>query len=138
MCGGYSANSVYSTSGGATQPQAVGLCQTSEGPIGCTGSFVGSFQWSCSNGKTESMEAILLLHPDGMSEIAGASDTRGKMDSSGRVLVETVNESKTGRWEAQYSRVPAGGGATKAAGSGRSFEKNTVHGVECTGTFVLR
>jgi hypothetical protein len=118
----------------------VGVCQTSAGPIGCTGSFPADYTADCDGQDRFAGQAMLMLHPDGMTEFAGAAGTKGKMDANGRVSVESADEWTVSRWEAQYSRVPAGGGATKAAGGGRSYTKTTAGTtvVVCTGTFVVR
>ncbi|MEY4429122.1 MAG: hypothetical protein RLZZ182_1811, partial [Pseudomonadota bacterium] len=127
---------------------AQGACQTTEGPIGCTGTFVGTIHLACDGGVAPgTYTSTLTLRANGSAELQvpapGAQPfvVVGVMDRSGKVQVDRQEPGVRHRWVGQFGRVAAGAGAARLSGSG-NYEAHInivdVRITRCTGQFTLR
>lgn len=135
----------------AAVPTGDGVCLTSEGPLRCTGRFIGTYRMTCTRQAPTPIQeggpAAVVLARDGSVEmlIPRSNDTpfsvKGQISSAGQV---NININRPGvenqQWVANLRVVAAAQGLRTVNGSGTykaSYSPGNVMLLQCQGTFSL-
>jgi beta-lactam-binding protein with PASTA domain len=132
----------------AVVPSGDGVCLTSEGPLGCTGRFIGQYRLDCTRIQPTLGQGILALGRDGSAELTMTQpggppySVRGSINAAGTVVLIKQGPREFQRWDGQFRLVAAANGLRKVQGNGTyqnkfTDEKNAVT-LQCTGSYTLQ